>query len=185
MDQDLLVGSWPAVGEGPAGLAYESSAPDYTLVGSRVVQDGVGGEERPSGACDAITRVFALLGKRWSGLIIVTLLSGPARFSQLARGVPGLSERMLAERLAELTDAGLVEREIVDGPPVSVRYRLTTRGASLRPALDELEQWGREQLLDGSVPDGQGPVPDGHRSVGQGPPATAAMQQRTERRGVA
>lgn len=105
---------------------------------------------RPHGACEAITRVFAILGKRWSGLIIVTLLGGPARFSELVRAVPGLSERMLAERLAELTDAGLVEREVAAGPPVSARYHLTARGAALRPALDELERWGREQLVGGA-----------------------------------
>lgn len=106
---------------------------------------GQGGQSQ--GACDAITQVFAILGKRWSGLIIVTLLGGPARFSELARGIPGLSERMLAERLGELTDAGLVEREIWGGPPVSVRYRLTARGQALQPALDELERWGQEQLV--------------------------------------
>jgi DNA-binding HxlR family transcriptional regulator len=100
------------------------------------------------GACQAITQVFALLGKRWSGLIIVTLLDGPARFSQIARLVPGVSERMLSERLTELGAAGLVDREVGAGPPVNVSYRLTTRGEALRPALAELERWGHEQLLD-------------------------------------
>jgi len=91
--------------------------------------------------------VFTLLGKRWSGLIIVTLLSGPVRFSELAHLVPGLSERMLAERLSELTAAGLVERCVESGPPVSVHYGLTQRGQALRPALEELERWGHEQLV--------------------------------------
>lgn len=95
----------------------------------------------------AITRVFALLGKRWSGLIIVSLLAGPARFSELVRLVPGLSEPMLAERISELTAAGLVERDVEGGPPVSVRYGLTERGRALRPALAELERWGQEQLV--------------------------------------
>jgi DNA-binding HxlR family transcriptional regulator len=103
--------------------------------------------EGEAGACEAMTQVFALLGKRWSGLIIVTLLDGPARFSRLARQVPGVSERMLSERLTELTAAGLVDREVEDGPPVNVRYRLTERGEALRPALAALERWGHEQLL--------------------------------------
>jgi DNA-binding HxlR family transcriptional regulator len=100
------------------------------------------------GACQAITHVFALLGKRWTGLIIVTLLDGPARFSRIVQLVPGMSERMLSERLTELSALGLITREVEDGPPVNVRYRLTKRGEALRPALAELERWGHEQLLE-------------------------------------
>jgi DNA-binding HxlR family transcriptional regulator len=100
-----------------------------------------------AGACEAITHVFTLLGKRWSGIIIVTLLAGPARFSQLSRLIPGVSERMLSERLTELAVAGLVRRQVDEGPPVNVRYGLTERGEALRPALAELERWGAEQLL--------------------------------------
>jgi DNA-binding HxlR family transcriptional regulator len=104
--------------------------------------------EHREGACGAITQVFALLGKRWNGLIVVALLEGPARFSQLARLVPGVSERMLSERLGELAEAGLVTRVVDGGPPVSVHYRLTAQGEALRPALAELERWGHEQLIE-------------------------------------
>jgi DNA-binding HxlR family transcriptional regulator len=103
--------------------------------------------EHEEGVCEAITQVFAVLGKRWNGLIIATLLDGPARFSQIGRLVPGVSERVLSERLSELADAGLISREVEDGPPVNVHYRLTGRGEALRPALAELERWGNEQLL--------------------------------------
>ncbi|WCO67598.1 helix-turn-helix domain-containing protein [Iamia majanohamensis] len=96
--------------------------------------------------CTALTGVFALLGKRWSGVIIGTLLAGPARFSELARRVPGVSERMLSERLTELGGAGLVAREVDPGPPVSVTYRLTPRGEALGPALGALEEWAAEHL---------------------------------------
>ena len=106
------------------------------------------GDHAEVGACQAITHVFALLGKRWTGLIIVTLLDGPARFSRIVQLVPGMSERMLSERLTELSALGLITREVEDGPPVNVRYRLTTRGEALRPALAELERWGHEQLLE-------------------------------------
>ncbi len=108
--------------------------------------DQVAGEHG-GGACEAMTEVFALLGKRWSGLIVAILIDGPARFSQLARLVPGVSERMLSGRLSELARAGLVTREVEEGPPVNVRYRLTARGEALRPALTELERWGNEQLM--------------------------------------
>lgn len=105
-----------------------------------------------SGVCEALRGVFGLLGKRWNGLIIVTLLDGVARFSELVRRVPGLSERVLAERLGELAAAGLVVREVDGGPPVSVRYALTARGEALRPALEALERWGRENLVSNSTP---------------------------------
>jgi len=104
-----------------------------------------------------MTQVFALLGKRWSGLIIVTLLDGPARFSRIVQLVPGVSERMLSERLSELAAAGLIAREVDGGPPVNVRYRLTRRGEALRPALAALERWGNEQLLEPAT---------GHATVG-------------------
>jgi DNA-binding HxlR family transcriptional regulator len=111
---------------------------------------------RPEGACEAINQVFSLLGKRWSGLIIVTLLEGPVRFSELVRLIPGVSERMLSERLTELAAAGLVERQVGEGPPVNVHYLLTERGEALRPALAELERWGKERLL---APAGEVPGP--------------------------
>jgi DNA-binding HxlR family transcriptional regulator len=111
--------------------------------------------DQQEGACQAMTQVFSLLGKRWSGLIVATLLDGPARFSRIVRLVPGVSERMLSERLTELAAAGLVRREVDEGPPVNVRYLLTPRGEALRPALAELERWGHEQLIEtaGANPD--------------------------------
>ena len=90
--------------------------------------------------------MFALLGKRWSGLIIGTLLQGPARFSEICRQVPGVSERMVSGRLNELIEAGLVERRVLNGPPIGVEYRLTAIGEGLRPALDELGRWANEHL---------------------------------------
>jgi DNA-binding HxlR family transcriptional regulator len=108
-------------------------------------------ETEGEGPCDAITEVFALLGKRWSGLIIVALLDGPLRFSRIVRLVSGMSERMLSERLGELAEAGLLTREVEEGPPVNVSYRLTPRGEALRPALGELERWGNEQLLGSTI----------------------------------
>lgn len=85
-------------------------------------------------------RVFTLLGKRWTGLIVDLLLQRPARFSELAAAVPELSKRVLAERLTELADAGLVARE--EGAGRQVTYRLTERGRGLGPAMAELRIWG-------------------------------------------
>jgi DNA-binding HxlR family transcriptional regulator len=83
-------------------------------------------------------QVLSLVGKRWTLPILVALLDGPARFSELARTVPGLSERVMSERLQELGEAGLVERRVEPGPPLGTRYRLTPDGERLRPALQHL-----------------------------------------------
>ncbi|MFD0274936.1 winged helix-turn-helix transcriptional regulator [Kitasatospora sp. NPDC127111] len=95
----------------------------------------------------ALTRVFTLLGKRWTGLILAVLTNnGPGYFSELRRTVPGISERMLSDRLTELADAGLVLRQVDEGPPLRVSYRLTEAGAALRPALTELALWAEQHL---------------------------------------
>lgn len=92
--------------------------------------------------CDErLTRVFALLGKRWSGVILGLLLQGPAHFTVLARAIPGISERMLSDRLTELAEAGLLDREVIAGPPLGVVYRLTERGRALGPGLLKLGEW--------------------------------------------
>ena len=57
--------------------------------------------------------------------------------------MPGLSDRLLSQRLRELEEEGLVEREVEAGTPVRVTYSLTEKGAELRPAISELKQWAR------------------------------------------
>ena len=101
----------------------------------------------------AITRAFELLGKRWSGLVVSVLdTHGPSYFSELRRAIPGISERMLSDRLTELADARLVVRQVDEGPPLRVSYHLTEAGAALRPALGELATWAEIHL-----PPGRGP----------------------------
>ncbi|MFC7383740.1 winged helix-turn-helix transcriptional regulator [Sphaerisporangium rhizosphaerae] len=92
--------------------------------------------------CDHLFHVFALLGKRWNGLIIGALLGGPARFSELERGISGIGGPMLSRRLVELAEVGLVERHVETGPPVEVSYQLTPAGEGLRPSVEELRRWG-------------------------------------------
>jgi DNA-binding HxlR family transcriptional regulator len=100
----------------------------------------------PSGCDAALVRAFSFLGKRWSGVVIGSLIDGPAGFAQLARGVQGISESVLSDRLQELTAAGLISRTVNEGPPVSVTYELTEAGRALVPVLDALAQWASESL---------------------------------------
>jgi DNA-binding HxlR family transcriptional regulator len=95
--------------------------------------------ERKRFRCDERQlRVLRLIGKRWTLPILITLMHGPARFSELVRAVPGLSERVMSERLQELCEGRLVERQVDPGPPPGTRYRLTGLGERLRPALEQL-----------------------------------------------
>ena len=97
--------------------------------------------------CDAaITRAFAVLGKRWNGMLLRVLGYGTGSFAELRRSVPGISDTMLADRLAELAETGLVERVVEPGPPVAVRYELTAAGRDLMPVLDDLGRWASESL---------------------------------------
>jgi DNA-binding HxlR family transcriptional regulator len=97
--------------------------------------------------CDAaLARAFAFLGKRWNGVILGTLVSGSAGFSELRRAVTGISDSVLSERLTELTGAGLVARSVDEGPPIAVAYSLTDSGTALLPALKELTTWAAENL---------------------------------------
>jgi DNA-binding HxlR family transcriptional regulator len=103
-------------------------------------------EEDQTSASDELGPVFAFLGKRWTGLILGTLMDGPARFSELSRLVDGVSQRTLTDRLNELVDVGLVERTVFPESPVSVEYNLTPCGKAMKPALDELAFWARTYL---------------------------------------
>ncbi|MFF3323338.1 winged helix-turn-helix transcriptional regulator [Streptomyces sp. NPDC002889] len=98
-----------------------------------------------------ITRVFELFGKRWTGMIVSVLMQRPVHFAELRRAIPGISERMLSDRLTELGAAGLVVREVDEGPPLRVAYRLTEAGAAMEPALKELATWAENHLSMGDA----------------------------------
>jgi DNA-binding HxlR family transcriptional regulator len=94
----------------------------------------------------ALARAFEFLGKRWNGLVLGNLSAGPAGFRELSRATEGISDSVLAERLSDLTAAGLVTRTVEPGPPLSVSYALTARGEALIPALRQVSLWAEEHL---------------------------------------
>ena len=98
------------------------------------------GEER---VCPHFHAAIELIGKRWTGAIVCALTERPMRFGELRRVVPGLSDRLLSQRLRELEDEGLVEREVEAGTPVRVTYSLTPTGEDLGPAIKELKAWAK------------------------------------------
>ncbi len=93
--------------------------------------------------CRRATAIVERVGRRWNSGILLALARGATRFSEIAASVDGLSDRMLAARLRELEQMGLVDRIVEPTTPVSVRYRLTVRGQDLLAALQPLVGYGQ------------------------------------------
>ena len=91
--------------------------------------------------CPKFEAAFALLGKRWTGLIIRAVQSGRRRFSDIAQMIPHLSDRMLVERLKELESVGIIERRVYPDIPVRIEYVLTEKGHDLAPVMDGVQRW--------------------------------------------
>ena len=93
------------------------------------------------GMCPRYEHAAQLLGKRWTGLLLDSLLGGPRRFCELTAAVDGLSDRVLSDRLRELEDEGIVERVVYPQIPVRVEYRLTEKGYDLKPVVQAMHTW--------------------------------------------
>lgn len=91
--------------------------------------------------CPKYDAAAELLGKRWTGLIIRTLLAGPKRFGEIRSMVPDLSDRLLSERLKELEENQIVERVIHTGRPVVVIYQLTAKGRDMESVVEAIQAW--------------------------------------------
>ncbi|MFL5897981.1 MAG: winged helix-turn-helix transcriptional regulator [Solirubrobacterales bacterium] len=100
-------------------------------------------EDVKGAVCPHFHHAIELIGKRWTGAIVCALNERPMRYGELGKAVPGLSDRLLSQRLRELEEEGLVERRVEAGPPVRVTYLLTEAGEELDPALRELKTWAR------------------------------------------
>lgn len=94
--------------------------------------------------CPKFESAFEILGKRWTGLIIRTLLSGQKRFSDIAESIPNMSARMLTERFKELENEGIVVRKVYPETPVRIEYELTEKGKELEPVMDEIQKWAEK-----------------------------------------
>lgn len=101
--------------------------------------------------CPKFEKIFSILGRKWNGLILEVLLSdGSQRFAALARKIPGISDRVLVERLKELEKEQLVVRREKgeSGLKAHVEYDLTCRGQALEPIMHDIHQWAEEWVSD-------------------------------------
>ncbi|HTU68694.1 MAG TPA: helix-turn-helix domain-containing protein [Candidatus Baltobacteraceae bacterium] len=102
--------------------------------------------ETQGALCPRFHRAVELIGRRWTGAIIRVLLGGPRRFNELLAAIPGISDRLLTERLRELEHEELIVRRVEPGSPVKVIYELTCAGAELQESLDALGRWAERWL---------------------------------------
>lgn len=90
----------------------------------------------------AVSHALDLIGERWALVVVRELLLGPKRFTDLRAGMPGASPDVLAQRLRELKEAGVVRQHKLPPPAGSQVYELTDWGAELEPIVTDLGRWG-------------------------------------------
>ncbi|GAB3987601.1 helix-turn-helix domain-containing protein [Actinoallomurus acanthiterrae] len=112
-------------------------------VGHGLLDACSGPTPEPDPNCPVEVALAAIRG-RWTPLILREFLSSDElSYSQLAAALTGLSDKVLSERLAQLTEAGVLERHRTPAWPPRVTYTLTDRGRALAPVMEALWSWGR------------------------------------------
>lgn len=101
----------------------------------------VAGQPAFSAYCPMFQEAVELIGRRWTGAIVRALLTGSNRFGEVLTRVPGLSDRLLSERLRELEHAGVVRRTVYPEVPVRIEYELTAKGKELEEIVGAISQW--------------------------------------------
>jgi len=99
-----------------------------------------------SHVCSRFHRAIELIGSRWTGAILQTLLQGRTRYAAIKAAIPDLTDRMLSERLRSLEAENLVLRIVVPDSPVRVEYDLTPKGRELQDALKEIGAWAERWI---------------------------------------
>lgn len=102
--------------------------------------------------CPRYHHAVELIGRRWTGAILMVLLQGASRFTDIVQSVPGLSDRLLSERLKELEAEGIVTREVHAETPVRIEYQLTPMGRDLSTVTSAVSTWA-ERWLPAQQPD--------------------------------
>ncbi|MCJ9672148.1 MULTISPECIES: helix-turn-helix domain-containing protein [unclassified Neorhizobium] len=114
---------------------------------SEALFDNHGGDFLP------VETALGLLSGKWKCIVLFQLLDGTARFSELRRRLPAITQKTLTNQLRELEQAGLIERRVYAQVPARVDYTISPFGLTLEPILRALQGWGqsfgkiREQIL--------------------------------------
>ena len=105
--------------------------------------------ETPPRPDTGLAEAVALVGDRWTLLIVQALLGGPRRFNDLLEEVPGIASNILAQRLKDLERHALVVSQRYSERPPRFAYQLTAVGQELAGALRLLAQWGAQRSGEG------------------------------------
>ena len=134
-------------------LEIESSIVTTEGMGARIRQilgEYHGGEHDMSWEVEASVEALDVFTSRWTIEILATLyIAGDRRFNELRKLLAGISSRTLSDKLRKCTENGLLDRIVVDGPPVRVTYRLTDHGQRAGRLLGSLVAYMK--LQTGSV----------------------------------
>jgi DNA-binding HxlR family transcriptional regulator len=119
----------------------KTASPESATRAAQVTDDGM--PARISAYCEHYQAVIELIGRRWVGSILRALMShGSLRFNELLALIPGISDRLLTERLRDLCREGLVERAPAPGlSAIAVQYRLTEAGRDLEGVVRSVSAW--------------------------------------------
>lgn len=93
----------------------------------------------------ALARALDVVGERWTLLLVRELCAGPRRYGELQAGLPGIGTNLLAARLKQLEEDGVVQRARA-GEAIGTAYQLTERGRELEPIVEALGAWGLDRL---------------------------------------
>lgn len=96
--------------------------------------------------CPRFEEAFSILGRKWVGLIVDALLDGPKRYKELLETIPSVSERMLAQRLKELEQEGIVTKLTKNGCEAHYGYHLTEKGQALEDVMVDIHEWADEWM---------------------------------------
>ncbi|UQA94424.1 winged helix-turn-helix transcriptional regulator [Streptomyces halobius] len=96
--------------------------------------------------CPYYAKAVEMIGRRWAGAVLRALLAGSARFNEIAAAVPGMTDKLLSQRLKDLEADGLITRRVHGTTPVRIEYALTDKGAALGQVLLALNRWAVEWI---------------------------------------
>jgi DNA-binding HxlR family transcriptional regulator len=96
--------------------------------------------------CARFHRASELIGRRWTGAILFVMLERPCRFATFRGAIPGMTDRMLSDRLQELEREGIVARTVWPETPVRIEYALTKKGQALAAVIDAITSWAHRWM---------------------------------------
>ncbi|HSX45380.1 MAG TPA: helix-turn-helix domain-containing protein [Candidatus Saccharimonadia bacterium] len=97
-----------------------------------------------------IASAMQIVGNKWTALILRDLFSGPKRFCELEKSVGSINPRTLSQRLDDLEEHGIINRQSFAEVPPRTQYSLTEKGEDLLPILQQMATWGTKYYDQGN-----------------------------------